>query len=194
MNLRVFKFLFALPALAIVLATAFSSCNDQESYADLLEKERKACNSFLADHRVENSIPADSVFEVGPDAPYYRIDEEGFLYMQVLNPGNKEDKAKYDDLIYFRFMRMSLTDLWEYKLEYWDGNADDMGTSPTSFRFGNFSLSSTSQYGQGVQAPLTFLGIGCEVNLVVKSQYGLTDEIAYVTPFLYNIRYFRPQT
>lgn len=194
MNLRVFKFLFALPALAIVLATALSSCNDQESYADLLEKERKACNSFLADHRVENSIPADSVFEVGPDAPYYRIDEEGFLYMQVLNPGNKEDKAKYDDLIYFRFMRMSLTDLWEYKLEYWDGNADDMGTSPTSFRFGNFSLSSTSQYGQGVQAPLTFLGIGCEVNLVVKSQYGLTDEIAYVTPFLYNIRYFRPQT
>ena len=41
--------------------------------------------------------------------------------------------------------------------------------------------------------PLQFpsLGLGCEVNLVVKSQYGLTSEIAQVIPFMYNVRYFR---
>lgn len=170
------------------------SCDDTESYADLLQKERKACNAWLAEHRVENNVPTDTVFEIGPDAPYYRLDEDGNLYMQVLNMGNKNDRVKYDDLIYFRFKRMGVIDWWQYGKENWSGNADDMSYSPTNFRYGNYSLSSTSQYGSGLQEPLRYLGIGCEVNILIKSQYGLTEEIAYVTPFVYNVRYFRPQT
>ena len=184
-------------ALTITTATAvgLGSCNDQESYADLLRSERRVCNAYLADHRVVNDIPADSIFEVGPDAPYYRLDEEGNLYMQVLNAGDPEDRASYDDLIYFRFMRMSLSD-WSYLGDEasWSGNADNMNSAPMNFRYENYSLSSTTQYGVGIQFPLRFLGVGCHVNILIKSQYGFTDEIAYVTPFLYNIRYFRPQT
>ena len=33
----------------------------------------------------------------------------------------------------------------------------------------------------------------CEVNLIVKSQFGWTSEISYVQPFLYHIRYFHSQ-
>ena len=36
-----------------------------------------------------------------------------------------------------------------------------------------------------------YLGIDSEVNLVIKSQYGYTEEISNVTPYLYNVRYFR---
>lgn len=172
-----------------------TSCNDSESYADLLRDERIVCNAYLAQYRIENSVPADTVFEIGEDAPYYRIDDEGNLYMQVLNAGDPDDRAQYDDLIYFRFMRMSITDWYDDPdSETWSGNADDMSMSATNFRYQNFSLSTTSQYGTGIQYPLVFLGIGCHVNILIKSQYGFTDEIAYVTPFVYNIRYFRPQT
>lgn len=194
MMIKYFTKIF-LPVLSIMLASMMlGACDDHESYADLLQKERKACNAFLANQRVQNSIPADTVFEIGPDAPYYRLDEEGNLYMQVLNAGNRNDKAKYDDLIYFRFRRMGVLDWWQTGKESWSGNADDMAYSPTNFRFGNFSLSSTAQYGQGLQEPLKYLGVGCEVNILIKSQFGLTEEIAYVTPFVYNVRYFRPQT
>lgn len=185
----IFRFLTML-----CVALTLGACNDTESYADLLQKERKACNAYLANMRVENEIPADNNFEVGEDAPFYRIDEEGNLYMQVLDAGDPEDKAEYDDLIYFRFMRLDLVTWWQTGNETWDGNADNMVVSPTNFRFQNYSLSSTSQYGAGIQYPLLYLGVGCHVNLLVKSQYGFTEEIAYVTPFVYNIRYFRPQT
>lgn len=188
------KYLLAAMALAVA-GTAITSCSDSESYANLLEDERVSCNAFLADHKLLLDIPADTVFQTGPDAPYYRLDPEGNIYMQVLEAGDPNDKAEYDDLIYFRFMRMSINNWYNHDgLESWDGNADNMASTPTSFRFQNFSLSSTSQYGSGIQYPLHYLGVGCHVNLLVKSQYGFTDEIAYVTPFVYNIRYFRPQT
>ena len=175
---------------------AFSSCSDTKSYAEMLNDEKMAINYYLSNYKVENQIPADSVFEIGEDAPYYRIEPEGNLYMQVLDAGDLSDKANKDDLIYFRFMRLNLLDEWDLGLGSgrWEGNADDMAMSPTSFRFENFSVSSSSQYGVGLQYPLYFLGMGCKVNLIVKSQYGLTEELAYVTPFLYNVRYFRPQT
>ena len=33
----------------------------------------------------------------------------------------------------------------------------------------------------------------CEVNLVIKSQYGIASEISNVVPYLYNVRYFKSQ-
>ena len=69
-----------LSLLALVLLTA---CNEDQSYADRLNDERNAVNAYLANHRVVMSIPEDSVFEVGPDAPFYRVDADGNVYMQV---------------------------------------------------------------------------------------------------------------
>ena len=170
-----------------------SSCDEGESYADLLKDETFAVNKFLADQRIVNKIPSDSVFEYGVDAPYYKMDEDGNVYMQVLNAGTKENKAESDQLIYFRFMR--------YNLHYWsldgemsgEGNADDMEYLPTSFRFGNYTLSSSAEWGSGIQLPLYYLGVDCEVNLVIKSQYGIASEISNVVPYLYNVRYFKSQ-
>lgn len=41
--------------------------------------------------------------------------------------------------------------------------------------------------------PLNFLKLGCDVNLIVKSQYGWTSEVSYVIPYLYRIRYYKSQ-
>ena len=59
---------------------------------DELREERRACNSYLAGYEIVDEVPADTVFEVGPDAPFYRIDPEGNVYMQVLVAGDKSKR------------------------------------------------------------------------------------------------------
>lgn len=177
----------------IAFAMAFVACDDNESYADLLNDENKSVNYFLANHKVVNEIPEDSVFETGVDAPYYRLDADGNIYMQVLKTGDLNNKATEDQLIYFRFMRYNLNTYAAGTEPEGEGNANDMEYAPTSFRFMNYTLSSSAQFGSGVQMPLYYLGIDCEVNLIIKSQYGFESEISNVIPYLYNIRYFKSQ-
>ncbi|MDE6269081.1 MAG: DUF4827 domain-containing protein [Muribaculaceae bacterium] len=184
-------------AFALLAVTAFSSCSDGKSYAELLNEETESVNYFLAGHRVINEIPADTVFEYGPDAPYYRIEKEGNLYMQVIDPGTKGNMAKNDELLYFRYLRYNLNDMYHDRItaldpDYAYGNADNMVAAPASFRFENYTITAYTQWGIGIQQPLYYLPIDCHVNIVIKSQYGMTDEIGYVVPFVYNIRYFRP--
>ncbi len=175
------------------LVCVLSSCNDGKTYAELLESEDHYVNNFLADNIVINEIPADTVFEVGEDAPYYRLDDEGQLYMQVIFAGTPGNMAKPDDLIYFRYTRYNLRYYDDGNLVYGDGNDDDMSSGNYSFRFENYSLDSSSQWGSGVQQPLAYLPVDCQVNLVVKSQYGFTQELAEVQPYLFKLRYFRPK-
>lgn len=80
------KSLLLLPLAILSLA----ACDDSKSYSELLEDEDKAVNSFLANQKVINEIPADTVFETGEDAPYYRIEPEGNVYMQVINAGDRK--------------------------------------------------------------------------------------------------------
>lgn len=184
------KYIFSFVASAFVLA--FSACDDGKTYAELLQTEDQSVNNFLADNIVINSIPADTVFETGPDAPYYRLDEEGDLYMQVINPGTPGNMAKPDELVYFRYTRYNLT-YYDGELVYSGGNEDDMGLANTSFRYGNYQLQSSSQWGSGIQRPLSLLPVDCQVNLIVKSQYGFVSEMADVQPYLFKLRYYRPQ-
>lgn len=172
------------------VSLSLSSCEDSKSYADLLTEESHAVNYFLADHRVAAEFPADSVFETGPDAPYYPLNEDHTLYMQVINPGNPDNKAEYDQLIYYRFTRYNLKLFMRSGTWSGEGNADNLANGSTSFRFDNRYNSSATNYGLGIQEPLKYLGIDCEVNLVVKSQLGPSQEISSVIPFLYNLRYF----
>ncbi|MDE6428485.1 MAG: DUF4827 domain-containing protein, partial [Muribaculaceae bacterium] len=189
------KFL-ALLAIALLILPA---CKDKESYADLLKDENQAVNAYLAGFPVIGSIPADSVFistqEImetqGPSreeaellTPFYRMDEDGYVYMQVVNPGLTDVKAEENQLIYFRFTRYNLKAWYEYDTWNPSGNATDLGTNTTSFRYKNTTLQSTTQWGEGIQVPLEFLTLGCEVNIIIKSYMGPEDEITNVYPYL----------
>ena len=175
--------------------TLFTACNNDQSYADRLNDERNAVNAYLADHRVEMKIPEDSVFEVGENAPFYRIDADGNVFMQVLNAGNRvTDRAKKGEPIYFRYSRYNLATWYaDGIMALTSGNENTMDAASCSFNFSDYTLPSSSQWGYGIQYPLLFLGVECEVNLVVKSQYGFTSEISYVTPFLFHVRYYHSQ-
>lgn len=177
---------------ATALATAVTSCDDTKSYAELLTEETHNVNAYLANHRVINSVPEDSVFEIGENAPYYRMDDGGNVYMQVLVKGDGE-RPKDEDQIYFRYMRYDLSNYAKTdSLPAGTGNADDMDYEATWFRLNNTTLSASYKYGTGIQTPMNYLPLNSEVNIVIKSQYGFTGETSYVVPFLYHVRYFKP--
>lgn len=186
------RYIFSCLAATAIMALTMTSCSDSKSYAELLTEENHYVNNFLADQRVVNTIPTDSTFnfEVGEDAPYYRMDEDGNLYMQVISKGTPGNYAKSDQVIYFRYVRYPLNQYVGGELNGGMGNVDDMSYQNTWFRFDNYSLQSSYQWGTGVQKPLQFLPIDCEVNIVIKSQYGFYEEMSYVVPFLYKIRYY----
>lgn len=180
--------------MGLAAMAAMQSCESGRSYSELLDDENAAVNRFLVDQNVVPHLPADTIFtEIGPDSPYYQIDGEGNIYMQVLSLGTGP-KATDNQLIYFRFER--------YNLSYYsgsvadlpaEGNQDDLTQSPTSFRYQNFSLPSSSQWGSGIQVPLSLIPIDSEINLVIKSQFGWSSEISYVIPYLYHVRYYVSQ-
>lgn len=166
----------------------FASCDDDVSYAELLNQENYAVNNFLADQVVYLDIPADTVFEVGPDAPYYRLDEDGQLYMQVIDAGTPGNKVRNNEKIYYRYKRWNLEYYKDGTLPQGTGNM--LSLSPAYFLYGNSN--SIYLYGSGIQAPLEFLPIDCEVNLVVKSTVGMQTDQTDVIPYLYKLVYQRP--
>lgn len=180
--------------LLAAFAAALSACSDHKSYAEQLNEETQTVNAFLARHRVVDEMPTDTnyVFEVGPNAPYYRLDEERNVYMQVLYEG-KEGYAEKGDRVYFRYLRYNLNN---YVIGGDDnvgaGNANNLGTSPSFILFETYDVQESAAYGTGIQMPLKFLQMGSRVNLVVKSQAGAYEEIQYVVPYLYEIRYNKP--
>lgn len=182
--------ILTLAALAITQTLAFTSCDDNKSYADRLEEETKFINNYLADQRVIGHIPENNDFETGPDAPYYRMDSDGLVYMRVISKGDMEDMAEKNDLVYIRFTYYDLTKYVDGQLPDGVGNSDDV-TYSEQFRFQNTQSQSSISWGEGIQLPLEYLGYGCEVDLVIRSQAGRNDNIANVIPYLYNVRYFK---
>lgn len=185
------RLLGTLSTAMLLISTA--SCSKTESYADLLREEEKAANWYLATQKVENAIPADSVsFITGPDAPFYKLDNEGYVYMQVVKMDTSE-MVEDGDLVYFRFMRQNLKYLYEGVPTEPSGNSDYLSYGPASFIYRNTYLTSSTTWGTGVQMPMKFMGYNSEVNLVLKSYYGFTDEQSYCIPYLINIKYFKPE-
>ncbi len=188
---------------AALACVALTACNDRQSYAELLRDQNEATNYYLSNFQVINEVPADSVFISVADlmdqglsrtdalklAPFYRLDESGDVYMQVVRPGD-EGKAVENQLIYFRFNRYNLSYYYSSGEWYSDGNATDLGTEPTSFRFENYTLESSYQWGSGIQLPLRYMELGSEINVVIKSTVGLVNEQSSVIPYLYTVRYY----
>ncbi len=124
------------------------------------------------------------------DAPYYRMDEDGNVYMRVISTGDMETRPKYDDLVYMRFIRYNLFYYADGEFTVAEGNAVDVSYSE-SIRYGNYQSTSSVTWGEGIQLPLSYLGYGCNVEIVLRSQVGRNDEIASVVPYMYSIRYYK---
>ena len=179
--------------LLLSACVGFTACEKGESYADLLKKEEKAVNWYMSGEQVEVTIPSDSIFITGEDAPFYKMDEEGTVYMRVVDSGDLSDRPQDGERVYFRFSRLNLRNFYEADLEQWEGNSSDLTSlvGSTSFIYGNYLLESSYQYGTGIQLPLSYLGYNSRVRLVLKAQSGFYSEQSSCMPYVYDIRYFK---
>ena len=187
-------------ATAMVMAIFLVSCSKTESYSDLLKKEQKASNWFLAQHKVCNEIPADSVFITGTDAPYYRMDDDGYVYMQVVkaNPLKERIIPKYGDQVYFTYTRWNIDTMYSENTQTvaaTESNQDNFLTSAgnTYFIFNNYSVNSSATFGSGIQIPVSYLGYNSEVNILLKSYYGFLSDNTTCIPYKVNVRYFKAE-
>ena len=195
MNIRLRFSLLA----AVVMALFSTSCSKTESYSDLLKKEQKASNWFLAQQTVCNEIPADSVFVTGPEAPYYKMDDDGYVYMQVVKANDRKDRVipSVGEQVYFTFTR------WNVEIMYnnntldvafdLDNQENMLNGAETYFLFRNYSVNTSIKYGSGIQIPVSYLGYDSEVNLLLKSYYGFSTENTTCVPFKVNVRYFKAE-
>ena len=143
---------------SLLSALALTSCNDTKSYSELLNEEEEAVNWFMANQQIVTEVPADSVFITGVDAPYYKMDEDGYVYMQVIEKGDMNDRPDKGSRVYFRFKYRNIKDLYNGITSSWTGNADNLEMTSTSLIFGNTMITSTTSWGEGIQVPLKYLG------------------------------------
>lgn len=181
-------------AFAILALSSLTSCDHSKSYSELLRDEEKAVNAFLAQRQVELQIPGDSIsFKTGEDAPFYKLDEDGYVYMQVIDKGDMNDRVEAEDVVYFRFSRQNINMIYQGEDAPVEGNANDVSYGSTYFLYQNTTLSNSTSWGTGIQMPLRFFGYGCEVNLVLKSYYGFAADQTYCIPYIINVKYFKPE-
>lgn len=157
---------------------------------DLRNRENRAIKKYISQFRVIDAVPDVKDIQTGSDAPYYKLDVDGKIYMQVLKIGNGS-VPEYGDKIFFRFDRYNLIYFLEHgHLGDPSGNISDISLSATSFILNDVD----SQWGSAIQMPMLLgLPLGSEVYLVVASDLGFTNEIANITPFLYKVMYLRDE-
>lgn len=180
-----------------VMAFFTVGCSKTQSYSELLRDEEHAVNWYLANYNVALELPEDpkkfiTCETMGDDAPFYKLDPEGYVYMQVVK-ADFDDMVETGDLVYFRFVKESILDMYNDIEPEKLGNGDYLPNGSTSFIYKNNVLTSTTQWGTGIQQPLKYLGYNSEVNLVLKSYYGFTEEQTACIPYIMNIRYFKPE-
>ncbi|MCH5224465.1 MAG: DUF4827 family protein [Muribaculaceae bacterium] len=191
-------------SLAMVLTAVLGSCSKSQSYSELLREEEHACNWYLASRNVSLELPDDPSDLItgstlredgtmwGEEAPFYKLDADGYVYMQIVR-ADYDDMVENGDLVYFRYLRQSIKDLWEDVSSDPGGNSDYLPNGTASFIYKNTYLSSTTTWGTGIQMPLQYVGYNSEVNLVLKSYYGFTEEQIYCVPYIINLKYFKPE-
>ena len=193
-NLNIPRILKAITLLALF---TFASCDKSQSYSELLRDEEKAVNWYLANQNIALELPENpqdiiTSQKAGADAPFYRLDPDGNVYMQVVT-ADFNDLVEEGDLVYFRFTRENILFLYQDIESTPTGNSDFLAYGPASFIYKNTTLPSSYTWGTGIQMPLKYVGYNSEVNLVLKSYYGFYDEQSSCVPYLINLRYFKPE-
>ena len=124
--MKIFKWI-SYAILLCVSASLATSCEETKSYAQLRDEEDAAVKRYLEGQTVINKIPEDTIFEMGEDAPYYKLDEDGYVYMQVLSVSEDGEMAKYNETIFFRYSRINLLTWAAGGEQIPMGNDNDLG-------------------------------------------------------------------
>ena len=173
--------------LSFILLIGISiSCDNSKSMQEYIREEKKAIERYILSQRIEvlDEYPQDSVFK---ENQYYKTSEG--LYMHVVDPGNTERRIQTYGEVLLRF------DYMYYIKNYVSGSTDSIAISyvyfPIEFRYGiSYSIDPTGLACAGFAIPLSYVGEGAVVDLIIPSELGNTNDNGSFAPVFYkNLKY-----
>lgn len=157
---------FYIPLLFVVsLLVTFASCDDTPTYAEMLQDEKVSIQAFMKDNgfTVTSEYPDTIPF---PDGVYF-LTESG-LYIHVLDTGSQIiDTIPKNSVITVRFIETNMDGDTTYSNMY--GTSD-----PYELLYNNVQTTATYGDCKAWHEPLTYVGDGGHVNLIVPSKIGMS--------------------
>ncbi|SHE40618.1 DUF4827 family protein [Dysgonomonas macrotermitis] len=183
--------------LFVCIMVLFASCDNGDSYADRLNRERKNIKSFINAHDIEvlYTYPESGVFK----SNQYYYDSSTGVYINVIDSGNgKRANASNRSVVNVRFWdAMSLPTADSDTITY---NPD--GVQPIEFLYGvssTYTSSSTDSYlgtiqsyymSSGMAVPLQHVGEKAIVSLIVPFNSGsYVQQSGYYAIFFTRLQY-----
>ena len=208
------KISFLIAMLAVILA--FDSCSKGETYADQLDREKKAISKYIIKHGI-NVITEDAFekqdFTTDTTKNQYVLFKNTGVYMQIVDKGTGSPiKQGETATVLCRFREDNvLRDTLQLtnNILYYGRWVDKMSVTNTSGTYtASFDPSSSVMYNiyktasvpSGWLVPLPYIKIGritsatstlAHVKLIVPSQQGQIDASSNVYPCFYDITYQR---
>lgn len=159
----------------LILAVLFPSCDDTESYADKLKKEKKNIENFLAENKIEliYEYPEEGKFEENQ----FFYDKSTGIYIQVVDTGNG-NRAKSSGTLTEVNVRYGKTRILPDTTIY--TNIGAYGDQPLNFVYGmtntyiDVSSSSNGYYfkSPALVAPLKYVGEEGIVKILIPFSQG----------------------
>lgn len=204
--------------LLIVLAglLLITSCDKTETYAEKLERERNAINSYIVKEKIKvisEKQFKDQGYTTNLDKNEYVLLNNTGVYLQIVNKGSGSPIKNGEQVsVLCRFAETNILEnamILTNKNLYYSGIVDKMVVDNISGTFtASFDMTSSVMYNtykstsvpKGWLVPLTYINIGrpkdenehiAKVRLIVPSSQGTTKASQNVIPCYYEITYMR---
>jgi len=184
------KWIPGIPAIVVVSCILFS-CSQSKSLQELLQEEKKAIDRFIAmnDLVILKDYPKDGVFK---EKEFFRTGDG--LFFQVVDSGNGT-RVRLLNEVSVRFdYNQNIKTAVQGDSSVWVPNP----YMPYTFVYGitqTYTSASSTTYYPNCQAwvlPLSYVGEGAVLNLIIPSALGSYMDNLNVTPVFYrNLRYTR---
>ena len=170
----------------ILLGFINIACDNSKTMQEWIREEKKAIERYIVMEKIEvlNEYPEDSIFRGNQ---YYKTNEG--LYMRVVERGDTARRVQVYDEVLVRF------DYMYYVKSYVAGRTDSIVLNylylPISFRYGiSYNSDPTGLSCSGFSIPLTYVGEGAVVDLIIPSELGSSSDNSSFAPVFYkNLKY-----
>lgn len=178
---QVIQWFFGL--LALLMTVGFAACEDQDTYAEQLAKEKADIKAFMdkRGYSVTSTYPDTVPF---PEGVFYQT--ESGLYVHVVDTGIRKDKAiPQNTLVLVRFLEVNMQGDTVYQNMFGTGD-------PFELFYGNVQTTVTYGDCQAWHDPLTYVADGGHVYIITPTKLGMpmyTSTTVSLTPCFYELRY-----
>lgn len=195
----------------LAIGTVFQACDDSKTYAEMLDEEKDAVNTFIKDHGItvisEEKFKANGYITDVTANEYVSFTSTG-IYMQIVNKGVPGDTIRNNNEIAVRFVETDVktndTTYFNVVLPGFENNPMYY-TYPDVFRYVESGTTVAGVFLEGAMAgktqstdvppgwliALKYITNYGHVKMIVPSKMGYQEANKQVNPFFYDLRKFQ---